>query len=58
VRATDEMLLLYPLLKRAERYPLNSSARAVRDALALLEAVSTTRRKWNRSSELLPGGHE
>ena len=23
VRATDEMLLLYPLLKRAERYPLN-----------------------------------
>ena len=39
VRATDEMLLLYPLLKRAERYPLNSSAPGPwRDALALLEA--------------------
>jgi outer membrane lipoprotein-sorting protein len=39
VRAKDEMLLLYPLLKRAERYPLNSSAPGPwRDALALLEA--------------------
>jgi outer membrane lipoprotein-sorting protein len=39
VRATDEMLLLYPLLKRAERYPLNSTAPGPwRDALALLEA--------------------
>ena len=39
VRATDEMLLLYPHLKRAERYPLNSNAPGPwRDALALLEA--------------------
>jgi outer membrane lipoprotein-sorting protein len=39
VRARNEMLLLYPLLKRAERYPLNSSAPGPwRDALALLEA--------------------
>ena len=39
VRAKDEMLLLYPLLKRAERYPLNSTAPGPwRDALALLEA--------------------
>jgi outer membrane lipoprotein-sorting protein len=39
VRATNEMLLLYPLLKRAERYPLNSTAPGPwRDALALLEA--------------------
>jgi len=39
VRATDEMLLLYPMLKRVERYPLNSSAPGPwRDALALLEA--------------------
>jgi outer membrane lipoprotein-sorting protein len=39
VRDADEMLLLYPLLKRVERYPLNSSAPGPwRDALALLEA--------------------
>jgi outer membrane lipoprotein-sorting protein len=39
VRASNEMLLLYPLLKRAERYPLNSAAPGPwRDALALLEA--------------------
>jgi len=39
VRATDEMLLLYPMLKRVERYPLNTNAPGPwRDALALLEA--------------------
>ncbi len=39
VRAADEMLLLYPVLKRVERYPLNSAASGPwRDALALLEA--------------------
>ena len=39
VRQADEMLLLYPALKRVERYPLNSTATGSwRDALALLEA--------------------
>jgi outer membrane lipoprotein-sorting protein len=39
VRAPEEMLLIYPLLKRVERYPLNSTASGPwRDALALLEA--------------------
>ena len=39
VREADEMLLLYPALKRVERYPLNSTATGPwRDALALLEA--------------------
>lgn len=39
VRASDEMLLLYPALKRVERYPLNATATGPwRDALSLLEA--------------------
>src|ERR1041385_7032950 len=39
VRSGDEMLLFYPMLKRVERYPLNSAAPGPwRDALALLEA--------------------
>ena len=39
VRSGEEMLLFYPMLKRVERYPLNSSAPGPwRDALALLEA--------------------
>jgi outer membrane lipoprotein-sorting protein len=38
-RATNEMLLLYPRLKQAERFPLDSTAPGQwRDALALLEA--------------------
>jgi outer membrane lipoprotein-sorting protein len=39
VRATDEMLVIYPLLKRVERYPLKGEQMGPwRDALALLEA--------------------
>jgi outer membrane lipoprotein-sorting protein len=39
VRAADEMLLFYPMLKRVERYPLNANAAGPwRDAMALLEA--------------------
>ncbi len=39
VRAADEMLILYPMLKRVERYPLTGSQTGQwRDALALLEA--------------------
>jgi len=39
VRDKSEMLLLYPRLKRVERYPLDSSAPGPwRDVLALLEA--------------------
>ena len=38
VRATNEMLVIYPLLKRVERFPLTGSqAGEWRDALALLE---------------------
>jgi outer membrane lipoprotein-sorting protein len=39
VRARDEMLVIYPRLKRVERYPLNGNqAGEWRDALALLES--------------------
>jgi outer membrane lipoprotein-sorting protein len=39
VRATNEMLVIYPLLKRVERFPLNGNQTGQwRDALALLEA--------------------
>lgn len=39
VRATDEMLILYPQLKRVEKYPLTQQqAGPWREALALLEA--------------------
>lgn len=39
LRATDEMWVIYPKLKRAERYPVNAkSAGEWKDALALLEA--------------------
>src|SRR5438477_10533859 len=39
VRQSDEMLVIYPLLKRAERYPLASAQTAQwRDTLALLDA--------------------
>jgi outer membrane lipoprotein-sorting protein len=39
VRATDELLIFYPILKRVERYPLGSDQTGQwRDALALLEA--------------------
>jgi outer membrane lipoprotein-sorting protein len=39
VRSGDTMSILYPLLKRAERYPLDESASGPwRDALTLLEA--------------------
>jgi outer membrane lipoprotein-sorting protein len=39
VRQKNEMMLLYPRLKRVERYPLDSSAPGPwRDVLALLEA--------------------
>ena len=39
VRARDEMLIFYPLLKRVERYPLTGEQTGQwRDALALLEA--------------------
>src|SRR5499427_1115513 len=39
VRATSEMLVIYPLLKRVERFPLTGNQTGQwRDALALLEA--------------------
>ncbi len=39
VRATDEMLIIYPKLKRVEKYPLNAKAAGQwKDMLALLEA--------------------
>lgn len=39
VRQTDQMLVIYPRLKRVEKYPLSGSeAGPWRDALALLEA--------------------
>jgi outer membrane lipoprotein-sorting protein len=39
LRAAEEMWVIYPKLKRAERYPINSrSAGEWKDALALLEA--------------------
>ena len=38
VRETDALVILYPKLKRAERYPLGEAAGQWRDALTLLEA--------------------
>jgi outer membrane lipoprotein-sorting protein len=39
VRKTDEMLVIYPRLKRAERFPLNQqNTGAFKDTLALLDA--------------------
>jgi outer membrane lipoprotein-sorting protein len=38
VRAPNEMLLLYPKLKRVERYPLTEAAGPWREAMGLLEA--------------------
>src|SRR5262249_43732052 len=39
VRATDQMLVIYPRLKRVERYPLTGNQTGEwRDALALLES--------------------
>jgi len=39
VRHDDEMLVIYPLLKRAERYPMGANApREWRDAMSLLQA--------------------
>jgi outer membrane lipoprotein-sorting protein len=39
VRESDEMLLIYPLLKRVERYPLSGAVSGQwRDAMSLLEA--------------------
>jgi outer membrane lipoprotein-sorting protein len=38
VRAPADLYVIYPLLKRAERYPLSGETGAWRDALALLEA--------------------
>lgn len=38
VRAPSELLVIYPRLKRVERYPLTGAAGPWRDALSLLEA--------------------
>ncbi len=38
VRQPEQMLVIYPRLKRVEKYPLNGAAGPWRDALALLEA--------------------
>jgi outer membrane lipoprotein-sorting protein len=39
LRLSEQMLVIYPLLKRVEKYPMNSGAKGPwRDALALLEA--------------------
>lgn len=38
VRQPEQMLVIYPKLKRVEKYPLNGTAGPWRDALALLEA--------------------
>lgn len=39
LRSGDEMFVIYPLLKRAERYPLgNSTPKQLRDTMSLLQA--------------------
>src|SRR6185436_2020288 len=38
VRQPQQMLVIYPRLKRAERYPLDASSGAWREMLSLLEA--------------------
>jgi outer membrane lipoprotein carrier protein len=38
VRQPEQMLVIYPKLKRVEKYPLNGATGPWRDALALLEA--------------------
>ncbi|MBL9136249.1 MAG: outer membrane lipoprotein carrier protein LolA [Verrucomicrobiales bacterium] len=46
IRSPSDLVLLYPRLRRAERYPLKASATAPwREALALLEAGFPTRRE-------------
>ncbi|MGA3163292.1 MAG: outer membrane lipoprotein carrier protein LolA [Verrucomicrobiota bacterium] len=46
VRHDDEMLVIYPLLKRAERYPMGANApREWRDAMSLLQAGFPHNRK-------------
>ncbi len=46
VRHNDEMLVIYPLLKRAERYPMGANApREWRDAMSLLQAGFPHNRK-------------
>jgi outer membrane lipoprotein-sorting protein len=46
LRHADEMFVIYPLLKRAEHYPLGASApRAWRDAMSLVDAGFPRTRK-------------
>jgi len=55
VRQTNEMLVIYPRLKRAERYPLEGGRRADwQEMLALLEAgFPRDPAEWSRRFDLL-----
>ena len=55
VRHGDEMLVIYPLLKRAERYPMGTNApRELRDAMSLLQAgFPHSRKEFESQFQLL-----
>ena len=55
VRHNDEMLVIYPLLKRAERYPMGTNApREWRDAMSLLQAgLPHSRKEFESQFQLL-----
>ncbi len=55
VRHDDEMLVIYPLLKRAERYPMGANApREWRDAMSLLQAgFPHSRKEFESQFQLL-----
>jgi outer membrane lipoprotein-sorting protein len=54
LRHADEMFVIYPLLKRAEHYPLGASApREWRDAMSLLDAgFPSTRREFDAQFQI------
>ena len=55
MRHDDEMLVIYPLLKRAERYPMGTNApREFRDAMSLLQAgLPHSRKEFESQFQLL-----
>jgi outer membrane lipoprotein-sorting protein len=55
VRHDDEMLVIYPLLKRAECYPMGTNApREFRDAMSLLQAgLPHNRKEFESQFQLL-----
>jgi len=57
LRQTNELLVVYPLLKRAERYPVAGGGGQWRDALSLLEAgFPRNRAEFNSQFRLLSFG--